>query len=68
MNKILKKNISKEEAEEIQDNMLERHAYWVEIVEMDEDDVYMVVGNKEEKECYDENWYLWDDDEYGEEF
>lgn len=61
MMKILKKNITVDEAIKIQNKMLENYAYAVEVVEGDEGD-FMVIGNKEEKECYDKKWYLWDDD------
>jgi len=56
--KILKKDITKKEAEEIEDNMLEHCAYSVEKVDCG-DGIYMVVGTQEEKEAYDSNHYMW---------
>jgi hypothetical protein len=56
--KILKKNITKKEAEEITDNMLEYCAYSVNKVDCN-DGTYMVVGTKEEKEAYDYNHHMW---------
>lgn len=59
---ILAKNITERKAFFIQDKMLEEYAYWVEVVNC-EDGTYMVVGNYQEKECYDDNWFLWDENE-----
>jgi hypothetical protein len=59
---ILEKNLSKEDAHEIEENMGKHHAYLVNVVK-DDDGTYMVVGGKEEKECYDNHWWQWDDEE-----
>jgi hypothetical protein len=59
---ILEKNLTKKEARKIEDNMGEHHAYVVNVVK-DEDGTYMVVGGKEEKECYDDHWWQWDEDD-----
>ena len=58
MLKILKKDITKKEAIEIEDKMLILFAYDVSVVECD-DDTYMVVGNEEELETYNDNYYRW---------
>jgi hypothetical protein len=59
---ILEKNLTEKRARKIEDNMGERHAYAVNVVK-DEDGTYMVVGGKEEKECYDNHCWQWDEDD-----